>query len=392
MIQEAVYRSYSSPMIDDDVSNSYTTPIPPISSTSKKVPTSSNQQAVPSAVELPLESAETFSSAFKHRVDQFFTSIFFADSQHPKPWFLSAFNLYAVAKSFIDRTLIKYDAYNKAIHLLQLLAAYVNGKMGINISIEQDKFASKLLEYSTGADNRVSNLLMQVDDEFDFFRNVLKSSSSAIFQFIFEHVGSFLSSTWIFLLGLGSFLVGFIFSKLEQLLEITRLVMSNIQQRFPETYDRIDVFTADVISLPARSLYGVMIQLGNIRNSSTASIHSSYDTAKVRIDEGIFKLVIYSLRSLKAVSLSVFHRLEPSIGVVQPHLDRILILVEPIVQKSLHWFETQKENSRYGPYVTKLGAFIQAVVSSADVLWTAIDQAAKNDDEDDNAGDDADAE
>eukprot|EP01036_Dinobryon_divergens_P022464 gene22464-30721_t len=386
MIQEAVYRSYSSPMIDDDVSNSYTTPI---SSTSKKALNSSSQQAVPSALEPPLESTETFCSSFKNRVDNFFTSIFFADSQHPKPWFLSAFNLYAVVKSFIDRTLVKYNAYDKAINLLQLLAAYVNGKMGINISIEPDKFASKLLEYSTVADNRVSNFLMQVDDEFDFFRNVLKSSSTGIFQFIFEHVGSFFPSAWIFLLGWGSFLAGFIFAKLEQLLEITRLVMSNIQQRFPETYDRVEVFAADVISFPARFAYGVMIHLGNIRNSSTASIHSSYDSARAQIDGWIFKLVIYSLRSLKAVSLSVHHRMEPSIGVVQPHLDRILILVEPIAQKILRWFESQKEDSRYGPYLTRLGAFIQAVASSVDVLWTAIDQAAKDEDNDE---DDANAE
>lgn len=385
MIHETVYRSYSSPMIDDDVSNSYTTPI---SSTSKKAFNSSNQEAVPSALEPPLESTETFSSSFKNRVDILFTSIFFADSQHPKPWFLSAFNLYAVAKSFIDRTLVKYNAYDKAVNFLQFLAAYVNGKMGINISIEPDKFASKLLEYSTVADNRVSNLLMQVDDEFDFFRNVLKSSSTGIFQFIFEHVGSFFSSTWTFLLGLGSFLFGFIFAKLEQLLEITRLAFSNIQQRFPETYDRVEVFAADVISFPARFAYGVMIHLGNIRNSSTASIHSSYDSARAQIDGWIFKLVIYSLRSLKAVSLSVYHRLEPSIGVVQPHLDRILILVEPIVQKIVRWFESQKEDSRYGPYLTRLGAFIQAVASSVDVLWTAIDHAAKdegNDEDDANA-------
>jgi hypothetical protein len=265
--------------------------------------------------------------------------------------------------------------------------------MGINISIEPDKFASKLLEYSTVADNRVSNFLMQVDDEFDFFRNVLKSSSSGIFQFIFEHVGSFFSSTWIFLLGLCSFLVGFIFAKLEQLLEITRLFFSNFQQRFPETYDRVEVFAADVISFPARFAYGVMIHLGNIRNNSTASIHSSYDSARVRIDGWIFKLVIYSLRSLKAVSLSVYHRLEPYIGAAQPHLDRILILVEPIAQKFLHWFESQKENSSYGPYLTRLGAFIQAVASSVDVLWTAIDQAAKDDDNvNDEDESDADAE
>jgi hypothetical protein len=385
MIQESTLKSYSSPMIDDDVSNSYTTPV-----SSTKASNSSYKTETPVAEQQPRleeESDKTFSSEFNHRVDLFFASIFFADSQHPKPWFLSFFNLYAVVKSFIDRTLIKYNAYEKVINRLQSLAVYVNGKMGINLSIEKEKFASKLSEYATTADNRVSTLIMQVDDEFDFFRIVLKSSASAFFQFIAKYVGNFLSSVWIFVAGLSSFLIGFIFSKLEQLLEIARLFLSDMQQRFPEYYDRVENFSTDVIGMPAQLLHGLTIRLGNIRSSSTASINSSYDSARVRIDDGIFKLVIYFLRSLKSVFLSVYHRLEPSISLAQPHVDRVVAIASPIVQNSLRWFEAQKENSHVGPYVTKLSLFIQAVVSSAEVLWTAIDQAAKDEDEDEDAND-----
>lgn len=330
----------------------------------------------PSASEKPsadssFVSVDSKLDSYLNKLENILNNFFFVGHETPKPWYLNFSGIYGTIKNFADQAILNSSLFEYSLSVLESATAFSNSRLGFPAT---GSFVDIFANYATTTDENISKLLVALDHRFDEARITVKKGCSIVIGGVIQQ------AFW-----LHDFVQqsqdakdpSKVISLFQTPLELARIALSYLHEKFPDAYDMIELVVCNVMDLPAqflrytiRNAWLLKVALNERKDFLIANISATFHTSTHFIDHFFYRQAVWLLRFFQPFFHAVWLRRESINTFFHPLLVIVMPFLEPIFVKALVIYRTIQENSLVGPIVTRIEDLVLTSLNDAGMIFT----------------------
>mmetsp|Transcript_12342 Transcript_12342/g.16962 ORF Transcript_12342/g.16962 Transcript_12342/m.16962 type:complete len:377 (-) Transcript_12342:341-1471(-) len=305
-----------------------------------------------------------------NNLENFLNTIFFLGHETPKPWYLNFSGMYTSIKEFSEKAIVKNSAFESALSILESATAFSHSRFGYPLT---GSFVDIFANFSTAADGILSKFLLAFDHRFDEARLTLKEGLSIVIGHVIQQGFWFQDFVQQSRNSKDPSKVNSFF---QTPLEIARIALSYLHEKFPDVYDVIELGITRALDFPSYILRTIIknawllkVMIDERKDFFKVNFLTSFSETTHAIDVFFYRQAVWLLQFLQPIVHSLGQCRESLHTFIHPYLVPIVPYLEPISVKIQVWYSSIQNNTMVGPLVHRLEEFVTALLTDAGLFF-----------------------